>query len=226
MYYMDNTFSITKAEIKAVISHASSDSTRPIINAVAFEASGYVSRITATNGRTIIVCERILERQGAFSPRLLPLCDLIKAARMLRTNKHKIRIIFSDGGARMVVADGDNEECGCVESKLVDAMCPAYDRVIPRFDNENGQGGGGAGIVRLSAKYLASVALIAKAVEDNDDGVHMMVGGRSLDPVVITAGRDTEWTLVIMPVRIEQIPAGFHENSRIAAWKAAAEKVA
>ena len=204
------TFKLSKAELKALVEHCSTDKTRETINTALFEAAGGHARVVATDGHRLLRAERDIAANG--SARGTVSRDvLVSAGRLLRTAHHELRISVGPKVHRLVAVDTrTNAECGYLEVPIKDVAFPTYSQIIPEFSGA-GQSGDTVGVLGVNAGYLASVLLVAKAVGGGSYPVAMMLPSAEFAPLVLTAGAadETRWTVIIMPLRLVESAANW-----------------
>jgi len=216
------SFALTRAELVALMTHASSDCTRAHVNAVLFDVGR--GRVVATDGHRLAVCEA----RGAPGPRpdvsyLISLDDC-KAA--VRSAKQKVHTICFD----IVRRPEKKDDVGTVEIRIVDtsiypdpfdpsfpdalqvrmrprpvnAQFPPVDQVLRKLPHK---GQPATSFYAVNAAYLADLSVVVKA-GDNDrcGGVALFLPEPSdeLGPMLARVrGHDCEWTVLIMPMRAD-----------------------
>jgi DNA polymerase III sliding clamp (beta) subunit (PCNA family) len=186
MYATDDSIEVTKAEIKAILEHASKDETRPHLSAALFKLNGKATAV-ATDGHRLARCEVSAAGQSVWEC-LVPRDALERAA---KNASAKDTVSVRPG--RLTIGDVAVPFAENPEVKF-----PPYEQVIPRDRPEKGHGG-----VALNTAYLASLNVIGKAIDGRTPSARVFAGDGDLDPVVfeVGAGGDYPWTVVVMPMR-------------------------
>lgn len=196
---------LVKAEIKALLAHASTDITRAHLNGVRIQVQDGVLSLVATDGHRLVVA-----RQAAELPDIgltVPSTGLKSGLGMLRRKSDTLRIEPLDDGDVLLEGFDPKEgaSLGRIIVKATDLAFPPWQQVVPRHTGEGQDGEGSVTqIVNLRPKYLADLVLIERALKDAGgpaEDMHVLPGFGDLDPTVFIAGIDTEWTVVIMPRR-------------------------
>jgi len=196
------TFTLTKAELKAVMAFASTDGTREHLNCVLFDGSA--GAVIATDGHTLIRCNGMppCPSEAAYA---VPLAGLKQAYALLRKDAHLLEVtscIASSGRTCVVMRARDGAVClGSVEVTLDPDVLdfPPYLACIPQpgISGELDNG------VAVNADYLTRVALVGKATSSWHSGVKLVGCSGELAPILFRVeSRDLKADVVIMPMRM------------------------
>lgn len=216
-------FVLTRAELLALMTHASSDETRAHLHSVCFDVGR--GRIVTTDGHRLSVCQA--RAQIGPQPALTYLISLADCKAIVRVAKQKVHTICFDVVKR---PDPDKEGSVCsVEVRIVDtsiytdpdgegfpedlivrmkprpvsAQFPPVDQVLRPLPHK---GQAATGWYCVNASYLADIAVVVKAGSCNDrtGGVQLFLPEPSdvLGPMLATVkGDDCDWTVLLMPMR-------------------------
>ena len=179
-----NTFTISKAEARALVAFASPDETRQHLNAILFDPSNGAA--VATDGHTLV---RLKGLGCAVGPAFLVDRDTLEKASKLAKKDDEITVNGAVSVDGTVMQYADLSEC----------TFPPYEQVIPKLKEDREI----APAVGINTDYLGRLSLVAKACGKVHPRVTCQVSGE-LDPILYTCeGPDSgDWTVVIMPVRI------------------------
>ena len=214
MHYANGRFSLTKADLAALLAFASKDATRLSLSSIYFEPAK--GRCVATDGHTLVtvdapgLAENIATAPAPFT---LNRDDLEQAKRWLSKRDHVLYVACpaDDGPAYLWAVERTSRDSGYTyrEHIVSERDCtraageyPPYEQVIPYRDYV----GLSISAIGVSAKYLTRLGLIEKATGACGSVIRMPE--RSLDPIVATvsAHDGTEWRAVFMPIRMDDLP--------------------
>jgi len=215
------SFALTRAELVALMTHASSDITRAHVNSVCFDVGR--GRVVATDGHRLAVC--LAREAPGPRPDVSYLISLDDCKAAVRSAKQKVHTICFDLLKRPEKKD---DVCG-VEIRIVDtsmypdpfdpsfpdalqvrmrprpvnAQFPPIDQVLRKLPHK---GQPATSWYAVNASYLADLAVVVKAGACNDrcGGVQMFLPepDDELGPMLACAkGDDCDWTVLIMPMR-------------------------
>lgn len=197
MRIIENVLYLSKVEAKAILAHASLDSTRLHLCGVMVE-SGSTTRLVATDGHRLAVaeCQGQLTHGGVIHREDLE--RAIKAAGAKETIA-----VEPNGGEHMTlgVANGEGGPLRAgVKVKLSDVRYPPWRQVLPAADSI---GATGVGTIGISADYIGDVGQVAKACGKRNGAVKLCLPANELDPVRWECeGNGASWEGCIMPVRL------------------------
>lgn len=201
MIFSQNTVSLSKSQLRAIVTHSSGDTTRPHVNAVYFDAT--TLRAVATDGHRLAICEGdgvkgtwtyLMPREAAETALRAKgaetfildtvrgdVCAFDKANRKVGTFE----------AAQPKHADTKDEKGNVVPGTVF--AFPPYQQVAtaPTVGGDRRRQGFNAG-------YLADVALVATAAGSPLLGVMFYPGEGELDAGIFVTGK---WTVYIMPMR-------------------------
>jgi hypothetical protein len=185
------TCRLTKAQLRALIAHASRDETRPHVNCILLDP---VARCAvATDCHRLAILESI-RFDGDGSAALLSVESAELACKAATRKGDTIDLVIATRtGGRAEIRDANDRERATVAVTCFDAEFPPYRQVIPDLDGESRGAPFG-----VDARYLADVALVQTAAERG--GVEVYAAGDSMEGILFRAG---PWTVVIMPRRLE-----------------------
>ena len=191
----DETLDLTKADVAALATYASSDKTRDVVASVLVEPSR--GRIVATDGYRLIVATA-KDGGHAGEAYLVPAAELVKAAKLVDA---KSELVISatrgeNGDAVVRVTAGTSTASfAALDAK----MFPPVDQILAMRAAERGVV---ADRIGLNAKYLNDVLLAQKAAETN--GVALDAWTDGTEPIWFEArGFAAAWVGCIMPMRLD-----------------------
>lgn len=189
---------LTKAEAKALVQHSSKDETRPHVNAVLFSSAEY--RAVATDGHRLLIGSPREKPAGDGLQVLVPRSALERMIKMAGGKSHQIRIDLATPKAVIVDTSRVPEVAvASVDFAPVSAQFPPYEQVVPKLPVRTAEVG-----FHLNADYLADSALVTAATENRTSGLTVYAPAGPLDPILLaTSGAESEWRLVIMPMRTD-----------------------
>lgn len=200
---------LTVPELRALMAHASTDDTRPHLDAAR-------SRCFATDGQRAVVVQARADRVGpAVGEVVVPLATLEVARRAVKADGHitirRYAVAQSTGGAPALAAGANHvgvevhdrfgQLVTAIHVDCKDHRPPPIDQVMPERSAVIGTRTPVAG---MATAYLAALATISKAT--GSEFVEIWPGVEQLDPWSFTAtSKDgsAHWTVVIMPARCE-----------------------
>jgi DNA polymerase III sliding clamp (beta) subunit (PCNA family) len=191
----DATLHLTKADVVALATYASSDKTRPQLSSVLVEPSR--GRVVSTDGHRLIVATA-KDGGHAGEAYLLPAAELAKAAKLVDA---KSELVISatrgeNGDAVVRIQAGTSTASFAAPDAK---MFPPVDQILAMRAAERGNNV--ADRIGLNAKYLCDILLAQKAAESN--GVALDAWGDESNPVWFEArGYDATWVGCIMPMRL------------------------
>jgi hypothetical protein len=186
MYATDDSIEITKAEIKAILEHASTDATRPHLAGALFQLNGHAIAVS-TDGHRLARCKVPAAGQAAWE------CVVPRAALERAAKTASVKDMISVRPGKLSIGD-----VAVPFEQNPDVKFPPYEQVIPRERPEKCHGG-----VAVNPAYLASLHVIGKSLNERTTHARVFPGDGDLDPVVfeIGSGGDYPWTVVVMPMR-------------------------
>lgn len=175
---------ITVAEVKALLKFASEDAARENLCGIAVSGQ----RLAATNGHVVAI--RGEDPRASWSGALIvPTALWLQAIAGLKAGDQ----LEVDGDANLVTITGGPAPVQCRSPKRT---FPPLDQVIPESSRK------AANSIGVGGHYLALLPVIDKATRTKSGSWDMRCGGE-LDPILLVAqGRETTWTVIIMPVRL------------------------
>jgi hypothetical protein len=233
MLLQHHTLDLTKAELKALLAHASTDETKPHLSAIVVEPGACPPRVWACDGSRVAVAVAqcpdtvgSVERTAIVVPRQ-PLDQALRLAggtgRTVRLRigpredapDHGPTVLGAPVGQISIEVLGANGEPtgASLWCKRSDAQAPPIDNVLP---DPNPEPGVRAGYVHLDPVFLGDLRHVVAAAESDPHPAATLAGIRlysptgEVDPVAFTAGA---WTVVLMPRKGE---AGGEVRSRAA----------
>lgn len=211
-------FALSRAELVAICTFASTDETRAHVNSVCFDVGR--GRVVTTDGHRLGICQA--QKAPGPQPDLVYLIALADCKAAIRAAKPKHTICFDvlarpakpDAVATVEVRIADTsvlpdpDEPGFPEDLVmrmrprpVNAQFPPVDQVVPRMPHK---GQPAISYYSVNASYLADLALVVKAGTCNDrcGGIALFLPDGELDPMMARVpGDGCDWTLVVMPMR-------------------------
>lgn len=206
---------LSKAEAKCLATYASADGTRPQLAGVAVEPE--LLRCWATDGRRAVMARKVGGHYLGRCPAVMvPRDSFETVVRMCRKPTDSVVVFVGphqgdeDGGSRSLAAgervvglqavDAHGAVRGTHHVTAPDVKLPPIDQVLHVPEQPDAPG---APVIGINAQMLADVRLIALAAEKRAVTFHL--GADALDPlgVRVTADSETEWTAVVMPVRVD-----------------------
>lgn len=187
MIFAPTTVSLTKAELRALVTHSSTDETRPRVNAILFNATERCA--VATDGHRLAICEA--DGDAAPWSYLMPRAAAETALRAPKAEVYILNTVSQD----LTAFDKQNRKIGTFDARKVDAQFSPYRQVLGTPSDRGVSQG-------FNAAYLADVALVTAAAPESGrmNGVVFHPGAGELDPAHFTSGR---WTVVLMPMRCD-----------------------
>ena len=191
MIFSAGSVSFTKAQLKALVAHASTDTTRPHVSSVYFNASEGAA--VSTDGHRMAVCEGEGRAPWTY---LVPRDAAETALRAKGAETFILNVAtfdvcaFDKANRKIATIPAEQPKNG--EGKPV--AFPPY-RQVMSTPSDRGVSQG------CDARYLADVRLVAEAVPSSARtyGVVFHPGPGSLDPAIVKVG---PWTVMIMPMRL------------------------
>ncbi|HEY5639757.1 MAG TPA: hypothetical protein VIY27_12510 [Myxococcota bacterium] len=186
MFATDDSIEITKAEVKALLEHASKDPTRKHLCGALFKLNGNATAVT-TDGHRLARCEVSAAGQSAWE------CLVPREALERAVKNAGAKDTISVRPGKLTIGD-----VAVPFNEDPDVKFPPYEQVIPRERPEKCHGG-----VALNPAYLASLHVIGKSIGERTTNARVFPGDGDLDPVVFEVGAhgDYPWTVVVMPMR-------------------------
>ncbi len=192
MFIREGThFCFTKAEVTALLAHASADEMRPLVYSVGLFPSKGVA--VATDGHRLAalasydgeVCE-----EGADY--IVPRFPLATAAKACPSKG----IIAIHNGQITVYEDASTlplpgMELAALQFHGPTDPYPPWESLVPSMHKPNP-----VAAIGFNAEYVASLAVVAKACENAECVLYVPEG--VLDPTLFVMG---EWRVIIMPIR-------------------------
>jgi hypothetical protein len=216
-----NTLDLTKAELRALLAHASTDPAREALCAIYVEPGACPPRVFAVDGHRAAICvAQCADRVGSHERTAIgvPRAPLDQAVRLAGGTGRTIRLRIGPredapdqgpsalgapaGVVSVEVLDQHGAPTGAAFwAKRSDITPPDIDAVIPTPDPTPGVR---AAYVHLDPAYLADVRHVVAAAE-SDPHPHATMAGIRLysptgaeTPVAFSAGA---WAVVIMPTK-------------------------
>lgn len=190
----DATLHLTKADVAALATYASSDKTRAHIASVLVEPSR--GRVVATDGHRLVAATA-KEGGHAGEAYLVPAAELAKAAKLIDAKSDLV----------LAATRGDNGDAVVrIQAGTSTASFAAPDaKTFPPVDQILAMRAAERGVVAdrigLNAKYLNDILLAQKAAESN--GVALEAWTDGAEPIWFEArGFDATWVGCIMPMRL------------------------
>lgn len=190
-------FTLSKQELVALLAHSSKDAARPFMSAVAFDTEKL--RVMATDGHRAALCQcapPLDSSTGQGKTYILPRVFAEDVAKRLKGSE-EATFRFDDAGNATV-----STTMGSTSYKLSEAQFPPIDQVIPKYDAETKS----CSQIGFNAFYLADLELVGKATGGKQPKLVMTLGPTAMDPALMKVesfARGCEWTVVLMPMRIE-----------------------
>lgn len=215
-----NTLELTKAELRALLAHASTDEARPHLCSIVVEPGACPPRAWACDGHRAAVCAAqcrdtvgSVERTAIVVPR----APLDQAIRLAGPSGRTIRLRIGPradapdqgpttlgapaGVISIEVIDGQTGAStgAAFWTTRTDAIPPPIDDVMPDPDPTPGPR---AAFVHLEPSYLADLRHVVAAAESDPhphatlSGIRVYSATGEKDPMSFTAGA---WTCIIMP---------------------------
>ena len=121
------TFTLTKADCRALLAFAAKDATRPHLAVVNFDPAGGFA--AATDGHTLVKAQNCGRSDGdAYS---VPRSNFEAAVRLLRKRDDTLCVSLSSGALSLEARSGDGSLLGCGTAVPVSQGFPPVDQVIP-----------------------------------------------------------------------------------------------
>lgn len=185
MIFSDESVTLTRGELRALIKHSSKDETRQHVNSIAF--FGKQNSAVATDGHRLAVCkprvvteakwDRVLVSRAACE-RAVKVCPLRGA------------IAIDPAIRTMRVIDVLSQVVASVIFDEIKVDYPPYEKAIPKYPARGATTGWA-----LSARYLADVLLVAEACSARTSEICFFAPSAELAPSVITEqGGGVKWT--------------------------------
>lgn len=203
---------LSVAELRALMAHASTDETRAHLNGVAIDAAR--SRCFATDGQRAIVVQGLSDRVGpAVQPLVVPLATLEVARRAVKADGHVTirRYAVAQSGERALAAgplhvgvevhDVHGQLVTSIHVKCPEDAPPPIDAVMPQLSAVEGPR---CPVTGMSTAFLAALVTVSKAA--GSKGVEIWPAVGQLDPWAFTAKSadgTAHWTVVVMPMRAD-----------------------
>lgn len=190
MHIEANTFTISKAEARALVAFCCTDGNRPQINSVLFDPAKGIA--CATDGHTLVKVEGAQNSESKGASFVVARETLDRASKLAKKDD-AITVNGAVSVGTIVLQYADRS----------DLTFPDYEQVIPTVYEEREI----APVFGLNPDYLSRLSLVSKACGPDNAGktrpIRCQVSG-DLDPVLYHCeGPDSgDWTIVIMPVRI------------------------
>lgn len=233
-----NTLTFTRAELRALLAHASTDETRLHLCALHYEPGSCPPRVFATDGHRLLVgaCQGP-DRVGDPLPSTsLPRDTLENAIRLARGASAIIVVTLgppenarrNDGDPRQLAAPGHasvqvyasegdrmaEHPIGGFFCKLPDVQAPPIDHIMSQSEPDRSYGERSP-FVAFNPSYLADLKLVLSAAADTGGdtgrGVRLFPPRQPLDPVYFDCGM---WRGLLMPTNSAEEPIGKPIGSR------------
>lgn len=190
----DGTLYLTKADVAALATYASSDKTRAHIASVLVEPSR--GRIVATDGHRLVVATT-KDGGHAGAAYLVPAAELTKAAKLIDAKSDLVISATRGENGDTVVriqAGTSTASFAAPDAKTF----PPVDQILAMRAAERGVV---ADRIGLNAKYLHDILLVQKAAETS--GIALEAWTDGAEPIWFEArGHDATWVGCIMPMRL------------------------
>ena len=189
-------FKLNKVEIAALTAYASDDKTRYNLNVIAFDTSD--QRVMATDGHRLTTCQAMTLTACDVPKRvaMVPLDCMIDVGKRLKAKGEEAIFVFTSDSVIVSTPMGD------ATYKLAEGKFPPVDQVIPKYKHAPS-----CGVIGFNALYMADIALIGKACEAKKSPIiRFELGPDTLSPALMkiaSVSRDCEWTVVLMPARLD-----------------------
>jgi hypothetical protein len=214
----EGTVTLSKSEAKCLATYASADEMRPQLAGVVVEPE--LLRCWATDGHRAVMARKVGGHYLGRCPAVVvPRDSFETVVRMCRKATDSVVVFVGppqgadDGGSRSLAAGervvgmqavgADGAVRGSHHVTVLDVKPVPIDQVLYVPEQPSAPG---APVVGINADLLADVRLIARAAEKG--GVALHPGADALAPVGfrVTADSETEWTAVVMPMRVDDAP--------------------
>ncbi len=187
------TFTLTKADCRALLAFAAKDATRPHLAVVNFDPAGGFA--AATDGHALVKAQNCGRSDGdAYS---VPRAQFEAAARLLRRKDHRLTVSRIGDTVGLLAHDETGAHLGNVVTPPANATFPPVDQVIPG-DSPCPSPAHQA----FNCELFARLALVQKAAGAIRARFHF--ANDELAPFKATCDdreSGTTWTSVIMPTR-------------------------
>ena len=224
MYLQHHTLDLTRAELRALLAHASTDETKPHLAAIIVEPGACPPRVwTCDASRAAVAVAQCPDTVGSVEQTaiVVPRAPLDQAIRLAGGRGRTIRVRIGPredspdhgptvlgapvGTISIEVLDENGAPTGAAFwAKRCDAQPPAIDNVLPDPEPLPGVR---AGYCHLNPAYLGDLRHVVAAAESDPHPAATVAGIRlysptgEVDPVAFTCGA---WTVVIMPQKGEK----------------------
>lgn len=221
MRVTDNAFVFSKAEARALLAHASDDETRMHLAGVTLDHAA--ARAFATDGHRAVVAQARPDSPTASprKPLVVPREEWTRALKMVPHSGVLVARLGPgtvDDGAPTALAwperlvalearstvNGETHDDGPllagIQARAPDVTPPPIMQVIPPINLQDSR----VAYCNLNAKYLADLALVAKAADPAGCALRMFAAVDLLSPIVFRCpSKDgaTDWIGVVMPIR-------------------------
>lgn len=185
MIFSAGSVSFTKAQLKALVAHSSTDVTRPHVCAVYFNAAEGAA--VSTDGRRMAVCEGEGRAPWTY---LVPR----EAAETAMRIKGAETFILNPVSQDLAAFDKVSHKIATIPATApTGATFPPYQHVTSAPATSHARQG-------FNARYLADIRLVTDAVTDSAGRVRFYPAEGELDPAQFRVGR---WTVYLMPMRLD-----------------------
>jgi len=190
----ENSWILSKLELKFLVEVASKDEARKNLNGILFDAERRV--VAATDGHRLARCHLSTKALGKTQS-LMPRDE---AEHIMKRAKNGDRIVIRPNcTTAMVSIVGRKGETLTSEVKLrTDVTFPPHEQVIPNdYDCREAEP-----MVGMNAGYLSAALIMQNAAATHAVKLHV---GRHLEPIVLQAENPhdgSRWEYVVMPMRI------------------------
>lgn len=215
MHIHNGTVTLSKSEAKCLAAYASGDETRPQLAGVVVEPE--LLRCWATDGQRAVMARKVGGHYLGRCPAVVvPRTSIEGVVRMCRKATDKVVLYVGpaqgseDGGSRTLAAgervvglhavDADGVVRGSHHVTVLDVKPVPIDQVLFVPEQPSAPG---APVIGIDADLFADVRLIARAAEKGGVALHPGVDALAPLGVRVTADSATEWTAVVMPMRLD-----------------------
>jgi len=186
---IDGTLYLTKADVAALTTFASNDTTRPHLSSV--HVAPDLGRVSATDGHRLLVATASAKGNGRDY--LVPAAELEEMVRLAKKDELAVSTVTDEKGTVVRISTGK------ITSSFAAPVgqFPPIEQILELRQKQ----GVVADRIGMNARYFHDLLLVQKAAEA--EGVTLEAWCDELDPLWFEArGHDATWVGCIMPMRL------------------------
>ena len=203
MILTNESLSLSRGELAALVGHTSADITRAHLNSVCIDREA--GRVCATDGHRLLVWTG---EKSAGAQALLPAAALrgVLAFSTPAARRKSRRVALVPLTTDLTISLGETEATVLLPAGMRlaipytrDAHYPPIDAVVPRYKLDDAQS-----LAAVNPLYFVEIAKLAKVLCARLPGITVQTGPTDLDPFLVRFCGNEQWSAVIMPMRGER----------------------